>query len=191
MHRDVKSSNILLDPAFRAKVADFGIARILANTGEPESVSAVRGTFGYMAPGIIIATYETLAIISVTLQPILCFYCRVRARREGEREAGRVQLRRGAAGARHRTRGERQRRRVLPGRVGVAAVQGRRPAARRRGRERAGVRAGRRGRVPPWRVLHGRRRGVAAVHEAGAAAAAPVRPHRQRRRRVPGGRLRR
>jgi kinase len=56
MHRDVKSSNILLDPAFRAKVADFGIARILANTGEPESVSAVRGTFGYMAPGIIIAT---------------------------------------------------------------------------------------------------------------------------------------
>ncbi|XP_040376861.1 receptor-like protein kinase HSL1 isoform X2 [Oryza brachyantha] len=51
IHRDVKCSNILLDCRFRAKIADFGLARILANSGESESASAVCGTFGYIAPG--------------------------------------------------------------------------------------------------------------------------------------------
>ncbi|PIA64625.1 hypothetical protein AQUCO_00100237v1 [Aquilegia coerulea] len=50
IHRDVKSSNILLDSEFNAKIADFGLAKILAKTGESETMSVVAGTFGYIAP---------------------------------------------------------------------------------------------------------------------------------------------
>ncbi|KAK9113632.1 hypothetical protein Syun_020429 [Stephania yunnanensis] len=60
LHRDIKSSNILLDSEMRARLGDFGLAKLYQH-GQAPNTTRVVGTLGYLAPELANVASPTAA----------------------------------------------------------------------------------------------------------------------------------
>ncbi|XP_020223399.1 LRR receptor-like serine/threonine-protein kinase IOS1 [Cajanus cajan] len=81
IHRDIKSTNILLNEHFQAKLSDFGLSKIIPTDGESHETTAVAGTLGYLDPHYCISnrlseksdiySFGVVLLEIITSQPVM------------------------------------------------------------------------------------------------------------------------
>lgn len=65
VHRDLKPTNVLIGPAFRVCVTDFGLVKVL-DTNVEDQGDTVSGTPAYMAPEVVLGTFGDPALEPLT-----------------------------------------------------------------------------------------------------------------------------
>ncbi|XP_022965410.1 G-type lectin S-receptor-like serine/threonine-protein kinase LECRK2 [Cucurbita maxima] len=87
IHCDIKPQNILLDDSLAARISDFGLAKLL-NKNQTRTMTAIRGTKGYVAPewfrSLPITTKVDVYSFGILLLEIVC--CRKSFEAEAEKE---------------------------------------------------------------------------------------------------------
>ncbi|CAI0397141.1 unnamed protein product [Linum tenue] len=61
LHFDIKPHNILLDQDFNPKISDFGLAKLCAKDQSAISMTAARGTIGYIAPEVFSRNFGSVS----------------------------------------------------------------------------------------------------------------------------------
>ncbi|MCH82929.1 receptor-like kinase, partial [Trifolium medium] len=64
LHFDINPHNVLLDDSFTPKISDFGLAKLCAKNVSMVSMTAARGTMGYMAPEVLSRNFGNVSLKS-------------------------------------------------------------------------------------------------------------------------------